>query len=105
MKISVVGSGYVGLVTGACLSDVGHIVTCVDNNRDKIEMLNRGEMPIFEKGLKELVIFFRQAYSFIFSLILSFNNSIKKTVHKITHFKLYKIILKFFQIEELRYIY
>jgi len=55
MKISVVGSGYVGLVTGACLSDVGHIVTCVDNNKDKIDMLNRGEMPIFEKGLKELV--------------------------------------------------
>ena len=56
MKISVVGSGYVGLVSGACLSDVGHIVTCVDNNKDKIEMLNRGEMPIFEKGLKELVL-------------------------------------------------
>ena len=55
MKISVVGSGYVGLVSGACLSDVGHIVTCVDNNKEKIEMLNRGEMPIFEKGLKELV--------------------------------------------------
>ena len=55
MKISVIGSGYVGLVTGACLSDVGHIVTCVDNNKDKIDMLNRGEMPIFEKGLKELV--------------------------------------------------
>ncbi len=56
MKISVVGSGYVGLVSGACLSDVGHIVTCVDNNKDKIDMLNRGEMPIFEKGLKELVL-------------------------------------------------
>jgi len=55
MKISVVGSGYVGLVSGACLSDVGHIVTCVDNNKEKIEMLNSGEMPIFEKGLKELV--------------------------------------------------
>jgi len=47
--------GYVGLVSGACLSDVGHIVTCVDNNKEKIEMLNSGEMPIFEKGLKELV--------------------------------------------------
>ncbi|HHI87623.1 MAG TPA: UDP-glucose/GDP-mannose dehydrogenase family protein, partial [Candidatus Cloacimonetes bacterium] len=55
MKITVVGSGYVGLVSGACLSDVGHIVTCVDNNKNKIDMLNRGEMPIFEKGLKELV--------------------------------------------------
>ena len=55
MKITVVGSGYVGLVSGACLSDVGHIVTCVDNNKEKIDMLNRGEMPIFEKGLKELV--------------------------------------------------
>ncbi|MBN2017059.1 MAG: UDP-glucose/GDP-mannose dehydrogenase family protein [Candidatus Cloacimonetes bacterium] len=55
MKISIVGSGYVGLVTGACLSDVGHEVTCVDNNVEKIEMLNHGEMPIFEKGLKELV--------------------------------------------------
>jgi len=55
MKISVVGSGYVGLVTGACLSDVGHIVQCVDNNKKKIDMLNKGDMPIFEKGLKELV--------------------------------------------------
>jgi len=55
MKIAIVGSGYVGLVTGACMADVGHTVYCVDNNKDKIDMLNRGEMPIFEKGLKELV--------------------------------------------------
>lgn len=55
MKIAVVGSGYVGLVTGACMADVGHTVYCIDNNTDKIDMLKQGEMPIFEKGLKELV--------------------------------------------------
>jgi UDPglucose 6-dehydrogenase len=55
MKVVVVGSGYVGLVTGACLSDTGASVVCVDVNAEKISGLQRGEIPIFEPGLDELV--------------------------------------------------
>ena len=55
MKITVVGTGYVGLVTGACLSDVGIDVTCVDIDQKKIDGLKNGVMPIYEPGLKELV--------------------------------------------------
>jgi len=55
MKITIFGSGYVGLVTGACLSEVGHDVLCVDIDDRKINMLENGEIPIFEPGLKELV--------------------------------------------------
>ena len=55
MKITVFGTGYVGLVTGACLADVGHQVMCVDVDSTKIEGLKRGVMPIFESGLEALV--------------------------------------------------
>jgi len=55
MNITVVGTGYVGLVTGACFSEFGNHVTCVDNNAEKIAMLLRGEMPIYEPGLDALV--------------------------------------------------
>jgi UDPglucose 6-dehydrogenase len=55
MRIVMVGSGYVGLVSGACLADFGHSVTCVDKDAAKIAMLERGEIPIFEPGLAELV--------------------------------------------------
>lgn len=55
MKIAIVGSGYVGLVTGTCLADVGFQVVCVDVNEAKIEALRRGESPIFEPGLKEML--------------------------------------------------
>jgi UDPglucose 6-dehydrogenase len=55
MKVTIFGSGYVGLVTGACLADVGHSVTCVDIDEKKIEALNRGVVPIFEPGLAELI--------------------------------------------------
>ena len=55
MKIVMVGSGYVGLVSGACFADFGHDVICVDKDAAKIAALTRGEIPIFEPGLGELV--------------------------------------------------
>ena len=56
MKISVVGTGYVGLVTGACLADQGHKVTCVDIDKEKIEKIKQGIIPFYEPGLKEIVL-------------------------------------------------
>jgi len=56
MKVAVIGTGYVGLVTGTCFADCGNEVICVDKDAAKIAMLERGEMPIFEPGLKELVL-------------------------------------------------
>jgi UDPglucose 6-dehydrogenase len=56
MNIAVFGSGYVGLVTGACLADVGHSVTCVDNDAGKVAALNAGQVPIYEAGLAELMV-------------------------------------------------
>src|SRR3981081_273270 len=55
MRITMVGTGYVGLVSGACFADFGHRVTCVDKNADKIAALQRGEIPIFEPDLDRLV--------------------------------------------------
>jgi len=55
MKITIVGTGYVGLVTGACFADWGHEVLCVDNNEAKVRMLRNLQMPIYEEGLEELV--------------------------------------------------
>jgi UDPglucose 6-dehydrogenase len=55
MRITMVGTGYVGLVSGACFADFGHQVTCVDKNADKIAALHRGEIPIFEPELDRLV--------------------------------------------------
>ncbi|MEP7069096.1 MAG: UDP-glucose/GDP-mannose dehydrogenase family protein [Usitatibacter sp.] len=55
MKVSIIGTGYVGLVTGACLADVGNDVLCFDVDERKIGMLRSGEIPIFEPGLKEVV--------------------------------------------------
>lgn len=55
MRISIFGTGYVGLVTGACLAEVGNDVVCMDIDQDKVDALNRGEIPIFEPGLEGLV--------------------------------------------------
>ncbi len=56
MKISIFGTGYVGLVTGACLANLGHEILCIDILPEKIAMLEKGEIPFYEPGLKELVL-------------------------------------------------
>ena len=55
MKICMLGAGYVGLVSGACFSDLGNNVVCADVDKKKIDILNSGKIPIYEPGLNELV--------------------------------------------------
>ena len=56
MRVTVFGTGYVGLVTGTCLAEVGNQVVCVDIDANKVDGLNRGVIPIYEPGLEELVL-------------------------------------------------
>lgn len=74
MKIAIVGSGYVGLVTGVCLADFGHDVMCIDTDERKIDALKLGEIPIYEPGLSELV------KANVDSGRLSFTTDLKKAV-------------------------
>ncbi len=55
MNIAVIGTGYVGLVTGVCLAEIGHSVTCLDIDEEKVSLLNHGRSPIFEEGLEDLL--------------------------------------------------
>ena len=55
MRVSIIGTGYVGLVTGACLADKGHDILCVDIDSQKVDKINNGIPPIFEKGLEDLL--------------------------------------------------
>lgn len=75
-KICIVGTGYVGLVTGTCLADLGNDVVCVDNNKEKIDCLKELKMPIYEPGLKDLV------QKNVKANRLSFTTNLKDTVEK-----------------------
>jgi UDPglucose 6-dehydrogenase len=55
MRVCVIGTGYVGLVTGACLAHIGHDVVCIDNNEEKVKLMKAGQSPIFEPGLSEIM--------------------------------------------------
>ncbi|OGX19749.1 MAG: UDP-glucose 6-dehydrogenase, partial [Omnitrophica WOR_2 bacterium GWC2_45_7] len=78
MDIAIIGSGYVGLVTGVCLAHIGHRVICVDNNQEKIKRLRQAKIPIYEPGLDELV------KKYLKSKRLSFSTSIKEATRKAT---------------------
>lgn len=71
VKICVIGTGYVGLTTGAVLADLGHELYCVDKNKLIIEKLIEGEIPIYEPGLKELIVRNKKEVFFIFQRISS----------------------------------
>jgi UDPglucose 6-dehydrogenase len=67
MRLSIIGAGYVGLTTGTCLAELGHDVTCVDMNEERVARLRAGEVPIYEPGLQELIIANREAGRLHFS--------------------------------------
>ena len=76
MRITIVGTGYVGLVTGACFAEMGNKVICVDKNKEKIEELKNGIVPIFEPGLKAMV---NESYQ---KRVLSFTTSLEEAINE-----------------------
>ena len=85
MKICFIGTGYVGLVSGVCFSDLGNNVICIDKDREKLSRLENGDIPIFEPGLSELVRKNLDAGRLSFSgayldcgTVNGYNNSLKK---------------------------
>src|SRR3990167_5859133 len=78
MNIAIVGSGYVGLVTGVCLAHIGHRVICVDNDPEKVKKLRQGKVPIYEPGLEPLMLKYMKKKQ------LSFTASIKEATQKAT---------------------
>ncbi len=76
MNLTVIGTGYVGLVTGTCFAEMGNNVICVDNNEKKVDMLNNGQVPIYEPGLDEMVIRNKQEGR------LSFTTDINEAVNR-----------------------
>ena len=71
MRVCVIGTGYVGLVTGVCLSHIGHDVICVDNNEEKVKLMQSGQSPIYEPGLSELMKSSAETGKLIFTSDLS----------------------------------
>ncbi|MDO8733619.1 MAG: nucleotide sugar dehydrogenase, partial [Elusimicrobiota bacterium] len=76
MKIAVIGTGYVGLTTGVCFSEIGHIVICVDNDKTKIALLKKNKVPIYEPGLEAIL------KKNVQNKRLSFSTNIKEAVKK-----------------------
>ena len=76
MKLCMIGTGYVGLVSGVCFSDLGNDVICVDKDKNKIDLLQKGKIPIYEPGLSELVV------KNFKNKRLSFSTNLKKSVNE-----------------------